>query len=106
MHNLASSDALIASGFFARTTPVASVSESLGVPGSVTAERSFRARLMNGLDFDVIASRGFDIGDTYYRGIPLSWFSPVADARALAAPAGDQWLSRFNGGSDVQTVAT
>lgn len=98
MSDIPSAADLVTAGLFARTTPAASVTENLGVVGSGTAERAFNARLMGGLDFAVIASRGFDIGDTYYRGIPLSWFSPVSDARALPTPSGDQWLSRFTGG--------
>lgn len=98
MHDIPSAADLTQAGLFARTTPAASVTERLGVPGSGTAERIFAARLMGGLDVDVVASRGFDIGDTYYRGTPLSWFSPVSDARALSAPSGDEWLSRFTGG--------
>lgn len=47
---------------------------------------------------EVLPSRGFDIGDTWHRGIPVSWFSPVGDGRALPSPSGAEWLSRFTGG--------
>jgi hypothetical protein len=85
-------------GLFSSSRPVASVKERLGVPGTDAPERSLTARLMGGLDFEVLPGRGFDVGDTYLRGVPLSWFSPVSDARPLHAPTGRSWLSRFTGG--------
>jgi hypothetical protein len=89
---------LSAAGLFSSSRPVASVKERLGIPGTDAPERSLAVRLMGGLDFEVLPGRGFDVGDTYLRGIPLSWFSPVADARALPSLAGRSWLSRFTGG--------
>lgn len=89
---------LLSEGVLGRQDAVASVTEWHGVPGSGEAERLLRTRIMRGLEVDVIPSRGFDIGDVSFRGIPLSWFSPVRDARALANPTGSQWASRFNGG--------
>lgn len=89
---------LLADGVLGRRDAVVSVTEWHGQPGSGEAERLLRTRIMRGLDVDVIPSRGFDIGDVSFRGIPLSWFSPIRDARALANPTGAQWASRFNGG--------
>jgi hypothetical protein len=53
---------------------------------------------MRGFDADIVPSRGFDIGDVYFRGIPISWFSPIRNARSIHVPHGSHWLSRFNGG--------
>ena len=85
-------------GLFATRRPLASGPESLGIPGTGAAERLLTARLFDSLEFEVLPGRGFDIGDTWYRGTPVSWFSPVADARALPTPAGTEWLTRFTGG--------
>lgn len=68
------------------------------MPGTVGTERLLTVRLFDSLDLEVLPSRGFDIGDTWHRGIPLSWFSPVGDGRALPSPSGTEWLSRFTGG--------
>lgn len=89
---------LDSAGLFATMRPRASVKESLGIPGTGSAERLLTARLFDSLEFEVLPGRGFDIGDAWYRGIPISWFSPIADTRALATPTGNEWLTRFNGG--------
>ena len=89
---------LARAGLFATMRPRASVKESVSIPGTGAAERLLTARLFDSLEFEVLPGRGFDIGDTWYRGTPMSWFSPVRDARALPAPSGTEWLSRFTGG--------
>lgn len=98
MTNEATAAQLDERGLFATGRARASVKESYGAPGTAAAERSLTARLSDSLEFEVLPGRGFDLGDTWYRGTPLSWFSPVRDARALPSPAGTEWLSRFTGG--------
>ncbi len=95
---LATAETLNRDGLFATPRPWAGVKESYGAPGTAAAERMLTARLFDSLEFEVLPGRGFDIGDTWHRGIPLSWFSPVRDARALPSPSGTEWLSRFTGG--------
>lgn len=85
-------------GLFSTMRARASVRESIGIPGTTAPERLLIARLFGSLDFEVLPGRGFDIGDTWYRGTPMSWFSPVADSRALPSPTGAEWLTRFTGG--------
>ncbi|NJC24475.1 galactose mutarotase-like enzyme [Arthrobacter pigmenti] len=85
-------------GLFASLRPRASVKESIGIPGTPAAERLLTARLFDSFEFEVLPGRGFDIGDTWHRGIPISWFSPVSDSRALPSPSGVEWLTRFTGG--------
>ena len=92
------SDRFEQAGLFATLRARASVKEAVHVAGTGAAERSLTARLFESLEFEVLPSRGFDIGDAWFRGTPVSWFSPVRDARALPSPAGTEWLSRFNGG--------
>ena len=64
----------------------------------VGPERVLRTHVMRGLDLDLVESRGFDVGAAHFRGVPISWRSPVPDSRALDSPRGLDWVSRFNGG--------
>jgi hypothetical protein len=95
---IVSAHELRSAGLVGNDRALASVVESLGVPGTGIGERRLTARLYNSIEFDVIPSRGFDIGDTWFRGIPISWFSPVSDARSLPSPVDSEWLTRFTGG--------
>lgn len=65
-------------------------------------ERGVRAlRLYNaaGLDLEVLADRGMDIGGAALRGIPLTWLSPSAFPHpAYYEPQGSGWLRTFGGG--------
>jgi hypothetical protein len=89
---------LAAAGLLPHPSAVAEVVERFGVPGSPDPLRLFASRVLGGLDHEVIASRGLDIGHASWRGVPLSWRSPVRDSRALDRPAGPAWLERFTGG--------
>jgi hypothetical protein len=65
-------------------------------------ERGCRnVRLYNaaGLDFDVLAERGLGIGRLAYRGIPLSWVSPVGVSHpAYLESQPLAWLRNWPGG--------
>ena len=65
-------------------------------------ERGCRTvRLYNaaGLDFDVLAERGLGIGRLAYRGVPLSWISPVGVAHpAYLESQPLAWLRNWPGG--------
>src|SRR5690606_10750088 len=89
---------LLRRGLIAHTDAIASVSERMGLPGSRDPARVLQAHVLGGFDLEVIASRGFDIGRPSWSGQPISWTSPVRDARALDHPSGDAWLDRFTGG--------
>ena len=90
--------ALFEKDYFAHLGAVASVTERFGVPGSNDHARVLEARVAGGLDFEVLPTRGFDIGNTFYKGLPMSWDSPVTATAPLAEFQGSAWLSRFNGG--------
>lgn len=85
-------------GLLATDAAVSTVVERYGVPGSGDSARVLEASVGQGLRFEVLADRGFDIGPTEYRGTPISWRSPISDGRPLSSPAGNDWLARFTGG--------
>jgi hypothetical protein len=85
-------------GLLTHPSSEAEVVERHGVPGSADPARVFTSRVLGGFEHEVIASRGLDIGHATWRGVPISWRSPVRDARALDRPAGTAWLARFTGG--------
>lgn len=89
---------LASAGLIAHPTVIAEVVERFGVPGTSDPARVLLSRVAGGFEHEVLASRGLDIGHASWRGIPLSWTSPVRDARALDRPTGAAWLSRFTGG--------
>lgn len=91
-------DDLARSGLLAHPSALAEVVERFGVPGSADPARVLLSRVLGGFEHEVIASRGLDIGHASWRGVPLSWRSPVQDARPVDQPAGSSWLSRFTGG--------
>ncbi len=61
--------------------------------------RAARVRTGGGLDFNVLLSRGIDIAQASYKGIPLSWMSQTGAAHPHAFNAnGREWLRTFYGG--------
>lgn len=91
-------DELVKNGLVAHRSVTADVTERHGIPGSTDPARVLLSRVLGGFEHETIASRGLDIGYAAWRGIPLSWQSPVADARPVDQPSGTAWLSRFTGG--------
>ena len=52
-----------------------------------------------GLSLTVLLSRGMDIGRTFYRGIPLTWFSSSGEVHpSFYESEGLGWLRSFGGG--------
>lgn len=90
--------ALRQEGYLASDSAVARVVERFGLPGSEDYPRVLEASVAGGFSFEVLPSRGFDVGRLEYGGFPLAWLSPVSDRRSLDVPVASQWLSRFNGG--------
>ncbi|WP_181408465.1 DUF4432 family protein [Schumannella sp. 10F1B-5-1] len=89
---------LLDAGLLAHDRAAVAVTERLGLPGSADPARVIGVKLLDGLDLEVLPDRGFDVGDVRLGGAPLSWISPVADARPLPVPGGGAWLDRFTGG--------
>ncbi|WP_181408973.1 DUF4432 family protein [Schumannella soli] len=89
---------MIDAGLLAHDRAAVAVTERLGLPGPADPARVIAVKLFDGLDVEVLPGRGFDVGDVRLAGVPLSWISPVADARPLPSPGGGAWLERFTGG--------
>ncbi|GAB4459825.1 MAG: aldose 1-epimerase family protein [Armatimonadaceae bacterium] len=67
-----------------------------GVAGGV---RAARVRSGAGLDYTVLFSRGMDIGQASYKGIPLAWVSATGVGHPHAfEPETRGWLRTFHGG--------
>jgi hypothetical protein len=77
---------------------VSSVHESMVQNGPGTGSRAIDIRSMGGIDLRILPDRGFDIGEAWFRGVPLAWISPVGERAPFAPPADDQWLDAFGGG--------
>lgn len=87
---------LVAQGLVARPGHLAVVEDTVGVTGS--RGRVLRARVLDGLDVEILCDRGLDVGAVWFNGRPLSWSSPIRDASRLPGAMGRDWLTRFNGG--------
>jgi hypothetical protein len=67
--------------------------------GNQRACRNVRLYNAAGLDFEVLAERGMGIGRLAYRGVPLSWISPVGVAHpAYLESQPLAWLRNWPGG--------
>ncbi len=64
--------------------------------------RGVRVRSGGGLDFTVLLSRGMDIGQASFNGVPLAWVSQTGAVHPHAfdaeARGGRDWLRSFHGG--------
>ncbi len=76
---------------------VASVEELFA--GDVAGrERRLALAIGGGLSMTVLPDRGLDLGTVLFRGVPISWTSPIpAMANRSTEPSGP-WLSHFSGG--------
>lgn len=69
------------------------------IEGKAAGVKAVEVNAGLGLSFTVLLDRGMDIGDAYYKGIPIAWRSKVG----VIAPTyfenqGHQWLRNFYGG--------
>jgi hypothetical protein len=75
------------------------------VEGADGVERGVRILQVwtgSGLSFNVLADRGLDISTCQYKGMSLTWKSPVGDAHpAYYDASGAAWLWTFQGGMVV-----
>ncbi len=67
--------------------------------GPGTGVRVATVRTGGGLEFPVLLDRGMDLGHATYKGIPLTWHSPVGATHPhRAETSGAGWLRTFPGG--------
>lgn len=64
--------------------------------GPAAGVRALEVRTINGMHSTVLLDRGMDLGQTWYRGVPLAWTSPTGPVHPRAG-RGD-WLASFHGG--------
>lgn len=67
--------------------------------GKSEGVKACRINTGGGLDFTVLPGRGMDISSAFYRGVPLSFFSPTGvTSPAYYEEQGARWLRSFFGG--------
>jgi hypothetical protein len=67
--------------------------------GRERGNRVFQVWNGSGLYFHVLAERALDISVFHYKGIPVTWISPVGEVHpAYYDPRGAGWLRSFQGG--------
>lgn len=93
---LGSPASLVSQGLVSRPGHLAVVEDTIGVTGS--RGRVLRARVLGGMDVEILCERGLDLGAVWFDGRPLSWTSPIRDGSRLPTTTGREWLARFNGG--------
>lgn len=61
--------------------------------------RAVRVRSGGGLDYTVLLSRGMDIGQASFKGLPFAWVSATGVGHPhMLEPEGRGWLRTFHGG--------
>lgn len=88
----------LADGRVANPDAVMQIRRSIVVEGSAGGMRAIDVRVWGGVDLRILPDRGFDLGQAWFRGIPLAWMSAVGERSPLDNPSGTAWSSRFGGG--------
>jgi hypothetical protein len=89
---------LLAEGLFADPRAAVAINDRAGLPGTGDHARVLDISLYGGLSLEILPARGLDIGAVRFLGEPLSWVSPVRDARPVTGPHGTDFVTHFNGG--------
>ena len=78
---------------------VAGIKSLEGADGFERGARILQVWTGSGLSFNVLADRALDISTCQYKGMSLTWKSPIGDAHpAYYDAAGAAWLRTFQGG--------
>jgi hypothetical protein len=81
---------------------VAGIKSLEGADGMERGARILQVWTGTGLCFNVLADRALDISSCQYKGMSLTWRSPVGDAHpAFYDASGSAWLRSFQGGMVV-----
>jgi hypothetical protein len=87
-----------------RAGKVANLDQLAGATSSTIAQgpargcRALDLRVAGGIDVRVLPDRGFDIGQAWFRGLPLAWISGVGESAPLTELTGEEWREAFAGG--------
>lgn len=85
-------------GRIANLDVVAQVRASTADGGPARGTRAVDVRVWGGVDLRILPDRGFDLGQAWFRGIPLAWVSAVGETAPLSDPQGMAWNEGFGGG--------
>jgi hypothetical protein len=91
-------DDYVRAGMIANLDQLANATHSTVLDGPAAGCRALDLRVAGGIDLRVLPDRGFDIGQAWFRGVPLAWVSAVGEAPPLPSPRGMAWLEAFGGG--------
>jgi hypothetical protein len=85
-------------GRIANPDVIAQVRSSVVDGGRSHGMRAVDVRVWGGVDLRLLPDRGFDLGQAWFRGIPLAWVSAVGETAPLSEPQGMAWNDAFGGG--------
>lgn len=88
----------VRSGTIANLDQLAVAIHSTVTEGPARGARAVDLRAAEGIDIRILPDRGFDLGQAWFRGVPLAWISSVGESAPLDAPSGTAWLQAFGGG--------
>ena len=88
----------VASGRLANLDAVLSARQSIIDSGSAAGSRAIDVQVWDGISLRAYPDRGLDLGQAWFRGIPLAWVSTVGEVPALADPREMAWGEAFGGG--------
>jgi hypothetical protein len=66
--------------------------------GPARGSRAVDLRVAGGVDLRILPDRGFDVGEAWFRGVPLGWISSIGETAPLKASSERAWLEAFGGG--------
>jgi len=88
----------VRAGKVANLDQLAGATSSTVVGGPAGGCRALDLRAAGGIDVRLLPDRGFDIGQAWFRGVPLAWISGVGESAPLRELAGEEWREAFGGG--------
>jgi hypothetical protein len=88
----------VRAGQVANLDQLASATSSTVLGGAAQGCRAIDLRVTGGIDLRILPDRGFDVGQAWFGGLPLSWISAVGESAPLGSLTGRAWLKAFGGG--------
>ncbi|NQV06480.1 DUF4432 family protein [bacterium] len=91
-------DGGLTAGRLTNIDAVAQVRESIISSGPGAGMRAIDVQVWDGVACRIYPDRGLDIGQAWYRGVPLAWISQIGEAGPLHDLQGADWSTAFGGG--------